>query len=113
MPRFGWTVVFLAACLAAALGLILGYAGLNLLRALFVGVNVATLLAYGYDKGAAQRGGQRVPEAALHLLAAVGGTPGAFVGQWVFRHKTRDRQFQWVFWSIAVVQVILLLAIPR
>ena len=113
MPRFGWTVIFVALCLAAALGLVLSHAGLTLLRALFVGVNVATLLAYGYGKSAAQAGRQRVPEAALHLLAAAGGTPGAFVGQLLFRHKTSDRKFQWIFWSIAIVQVIVLLIIPR
>ena len=113
MSRFGWIVILAAGCLAAATGLLLAHLGLTLLRALFVGVNVATLLAYGFDKSAAQGGRQRVPEAALHLLAAAGGTPGAFIGQLLFRHKTRDRQFQWVFWSIAVMQVILLLAIPR
>jgi len=113
MSRFGWMVILVAVCLAVAVGLVLCHIGLTLLRALFVGVNVATLLAYGYDKGAAQNGRQRVPEAALHLLAAAGGTPGAFVGQLLFRHKTRDWKFQAVFWSIAIVQIIILLIIPR
>lgn len=69
-----------------------------------------TMLAYGYDKHASRTRGRRVPEVALHIMAAVGGTPGAFVGQVRFRHKTRDRQFRLVFWAIAATQVILLVA---
>lgn len=98
--------------LGALIGLALALAGMTVLRGMFVGLNVATLLAHGYDKCGSQSGGRRVPEAALHILAA-GGTPGAFLGQLAFRHKTRDRQFRTVFWAIAIVQVIVLLAIAH
>jgi len=97
--------------LAVIIGLALSLAGLSALRALFVGVNMATMLCYGYDKYLAQAGGRRVPEAALHILAAAGGTPGAFVGQLLFRHKTRDRQFRLVFWAIATIQLVVLIVI--
>ena len=106
--RSGWAVILAAGVLTAVVGLGLALAGLPILRGLFVGVNVATFLCYGRDKYLARVGGWRIPEATLHLLAAVGGTPGAFVGQVLFRHKTRDRRFRRVFLAIAVVQVIVL-----
>lgn len=62
---------------------------------------VASVLAfviYGWDKLAAARGGGRVPEIALHVLALLGGWPGALAAQLVFRHKTRKVTFQIVFW---------------
>jgi len=99
--------------LAVLVGLALGLAGVTVLRAVFVGVNVVTMLAYGYDKYVSQARGRRVPEAALHIMAAAGGTPGAFLGQLVFRHKTCDRRFRLVFWAIAAVQVTILLLISQ
>ncbi len=111
MRRFGWTAIATACSLAVLIGLALDFAGMSALRAMFVGVNVATMLCYGYDKFLARTGGRRVPEAVLHVLAAVGGTPGAFVGQLLFRHKTRDHRFRLVFFAIAAVQVVVLLTI--
>lgn len=56
---------------------------------------------YGLDKAAAVRGARRVPEATLHLLALLGGWPGALAGQLAFRHKTRKQPFRTVFWLTA------------
>ena len=113
MMRFGWAAILAAGGLVVLIGLAVGFAGLSALRAIFVGVNVATMLCYGYDKCQARVGGRRVPEVALHVLAVVGGTPGAFIGQLVFRHKTRDRLFRVVFFAIAAVQVVVLLTITH
>lgn len=113
MKQFGWTIILSALGVAAMVALLLGLAGLSALRALFVGVNVATMLCYGYDKHMARTRGRRVPEAALHILAAIGGTPGAFAGQMLFRHKTRARRFRTVFFCIAAVQVLVLLLIAH
>jgi uncharacterized membrane protein YsdA (DUF1294 family) len=49
--------------------------------------------AYGIDKRAAVRGGWRIPEAALHGLAIIGGVIGAWAGRVVFRHKTQRPVF--------------------
>ena len=87
--------------------------GLAPLRAYFVGVNLATLAFYGYDKQQAIRGGSRVPELLLHAMALAGGTPGALVGQILFRHKTQDSAFRAVFFAIAVLQAIVLAAWGR
>jgi uncharacterized membrane protein YsdA (DUF1294 family)/cold shock CspA family protein len=71
-------------------------------------LSIAAFGVYGYDKGQAQRGGGRVPEAVLWLLAALGGSPGAFIAMRVFHHKTSKTSFQIVFWVIVAVQVALL-----
>ncbi|MEM9132972.1 MAG: DUF1294 domain-containing protein [Actinomycetota bacterium] len=72
-------------------------------------VNVVLFALYGWDKRRAGAGGGgngvRIPELTLHVLAAGGGTPGAFAGQRTFRHKTRKRPFQVVFWLTVAAQV--------
>jgi uncharacterized membrane protein YsdA (DUF1294 family) len=72
-------------------------------------INVATFGAYALDKRAARLGVWRTPEATLHLLAFVGGTPAALFAQQVLRHKTRDRWFQWVTTGVVMVQLLLVL----
>ena len=67
--------------------------------------SIATFGVYWYDKMQAQAGGLRVPEAVLHLLGALGGTPGAFVAMRQLRHKIRDHRFQVIFWLIVAAQV--------
>jgi len=55
-------------------------------------VNAFSLLVYGIDKLSSIRGGWRIPESRL-LLIAVFGPFGAFVGMQLFRHKTRKAKF--------------------
>ena len=69
-----------------------------------VAINLTTLCMYGYDKFISSRGKLRVPENVLHLLALLGGSPSALLAQHLFRHKVSKRSFQWVFWSIVVLQ---------
>ncbi len=73
------------------------YAGL-------ISVNAVALTLYGFDKRQAIAGGMRIPEASLHLVALFGGSPGALVGQQVFRHKTCKRSFRLVFATILLLQ---------
>lgn len=78
----------------------------------FVAASVVTFALYGWDKARAVRTNSgRVPEATLHTLALVGGSPGALVGQRLFHHKTSKRPFQLTFWVIVAVQVAVLAAV--
>jgi uncharacterized membrane protein YsdA (DUF1294 family)/cold shock CspA family protein len=69
-----------------------------------IGINLAAFGLYGYDKSAAQAGRLRVPERVLHSLELLGGTPGAFIAQRLFHHKTRKVSYRIVFWLIFAAQ---------
>ena len=56
-------------------------------------VNLLTLAVYGLDKHRARVHRERIPEAALLGLAALGGSVGALAGMYLFRHKIRNRKF--------------------
>jgi uncharacterized membrane protein YsdA (DUF1294 family) len=55
-------------------------------------VNFVSLVFFGLDKLWAMRGGMRVPESRLLLLAFLGPF-GAYLGMLLFRHKTRKPRF--------------------
>lgn len=57
-------------------------------------LNLFAIALYAWDKHAAAHGRHRVPENRLHLLALLGGWPGAWLAQRLFRHKTRKTAFQ-------------------
>lgn len=66
---------------------------------------------YAWDKRQAQRGRWRVPEARLHLLALLGGWPGALLAQGWLRHKTHKRIFRLVFWITVLANTATIAAI--
>jgi uncharacterized membrane protein YsdA (DUF1294 family) len=70
-------------------------------------MSLASYIAYGLDKRRAVRGCRRVPERTLHLLAFLGGWPGALFGQQQFRHKTQKGKFRIVFWIVVVLHVCI------
>ena len=70
-------------------------------------VNVVAFAVYGADKRRAKKGKRRVPEKTLFLLAAIGGSPGAWAGMYAFRHKTRHWYFVWGIPAILVIQIAL------
>lgn len=65
-------------------------------------LSLVTFATYGADKSAAVKGTWRTSESTLHLLALVGGWPGALAGQKVFRHKTRKQPFRTIFWFTVI-----------
>jgi uncharacterized membrane protein YsdA (DUF1294 family) len=97
-----------ALCMAVGLSLLLWRLGLPPVCAALIGVNVVTLVLYGYDKHQAIAGGTRIPEATLHAAALLGGSPGAILAQGLFRHKTRKRSFRIVLAAIVLLQVAVI-----
>lgn len=63
----------------------------------YVVASVVAFGAYGLDKSAARNGHWRTRESTLHLLALVGGWPGALAAQRLLRHKSSKQAFQRVF----------------
>lgn len=48
---------------------------------------------FGIDKWKAQKDRYRIPEKTLLGVALLGGSIGAGIGMWLFRHKTRKMKF--------------------
>ncbi len=61
---------------------------------------------YWLDKRRAERGEWRISEATLHVIELLGGWPGAWMGQRVFRHKRRKTPYMVVFWIIVAVHAL-------
>lgn len=61
-------------------------------------MSAVSAVVYAADKAAAPSGGRRVPENTLHVLALLGGWPGALTAQRLLAHKTRKTGFQALFW---------------
>jgi uncharacterized membrane protein YsdA (DUF1294 family)/cold shock CspA family protein len=70
---------------------------------LYLIASLITFIIYALDKAAARTGQWRTSENTLHLFALVGGWPGALTAQQLFRHKSKKRSFQTVFWATVVL----------
>jgi uncharacterized membrane protein YsdA (DUF1294 family)/cold shock CspA family protein len=102
-PYTLYTIVAVAivAVIGGALFLLFGW---YWLLDYLIAINIAAFALYGYDKNAAQNKRLRVPERVLHGVELFGGTPGAFIAQRVFHHKTRKVSYRIVFWLIFAIQ---------
>ena len=69
--------------------------------------NVVTFFMYGVDKWKAKRSKWRIREAALLLLAALGGSIGAWLGMHVWHHKTMHKKFRYGIPLIIILQIAL------
>jgi uncharacterized membrane protein YsdA (DUF1294 family) len=76
--------------------------------AVYLAMSVASCIAYGIDKSAARRGAWRTSEQTLHVLAIMGGWPGALIARSVFRHKSRKRSFRIAFWATIALNCVVL-----
>lgn len=83
--------------------------------AAYLGINLATFLAFGWDKHRAIRDQRRISEAALLRLALLGGSLGAKIAQRHFRHKTYKQPFGRRLNTILWLQVVLVppLLVPQ
>ena len=76
---------------------------------LFYGaMSVLTFVVYLIDKAAARSNRWRTEERVLHLLALIGGWPGALVAQQLLRHKSIKVEFRRVFWVTVVLNCVVL-----
>lgn len=73
---------------------------------LYPAVSALTFMVYAFDKSAARQGEWRTAESTLHMLALVGGWPGALLAQQMLRHKSSKAEFRAVFWGTVVLNVL-------
>lgn len=70
-----------------------------------IAITLVTFCVYGLDKWKAQHGRWRVPEVTLLLLAAIGGSLGAWAGMRLWHHKTLHKKFKYGIPAIIIIQI--------
>ena len=70
-------------------------------------INIATFLLYGIDKYKAKKKQWRISEATLLMMAAIGGSIGAWAGMRLWHHKTMHKKFKYSIPIIIILQVAL------
>lgn len=81
---------------------------LELLTYYLIAVNVCAFMSFGIDKWLAETNSWRISEATLLMWAFFGGTPGAYAGRHLFRHKTRKQSFSNQLHFIGGLQAFIL-----
>ena len=80
---------------------------MNIILGYLLAVNIATFLLYGIDKYKAKKGKWRISEATLLMMAAIGGSIGAWTGMRLWHHKTMHKKFKYGIPIIIILQVAL------
>ena len=76
-------------------------------------INVVTFVVYGIDKWKAKHSKMRIREAALLILAVLGGSVGALLGMRVWHHKTMHKKFKYGLPLILLAQIALIYFINK
>jgi len=77
----------------------------TIVGAVYGALSALTFISYAMDKSAAQAGHWRTQESTLHLLALLGGWPGAILAQQWLRHKSTKASFRAAFWGTVVLNI--------
>jgi uncharacterized membrane protein YsdA (DUF1294 family) len=77
----------------------------------FSTISVLSFIMVGYDKYLARKKKRRISENTLLFWTFLGGSLGAGIGMWIFKHKTSKRSFLWKFYRIVIIQLLLGLAL--
>lgn len=73
--------------------------------AAYLTLSLCSFVLYALDKSAARSGRRRIRERTLHLLALLGGWPGALLGQQLLRHKSSKTSFRAVYWTTVLCNI--------
>ena len=76
-------------------------------------INVVTFVVYGIDKWKAKHSKMRIREAALLMLAVLGGSVGALLGMRIWHHKTMHKKFKYGLPLILLAQIALIYFINK
>jgi len=75
------------------------------------GANVSAFVIWFVDKHQARKGGWRVPERTLHVMAILGASPASLAAMSILRHKTQKRFFTILYSVLLVVHIAVFLLI--
>lgn len=59
------------------------------------------------DKKRAEKRKWRIPEKNIFLVAALGGSLGAMIGMYKFRHKTKHWYFKFLFSLFLIIHILI------
>ena len=76
-------------------------------------INAAAFILYGFDKWKAVRHKWRISENTLIGSAILGGGIGAYIGMWVFHHKTKHPKFVIGVPAIIIIEVIIAVLLAK
>lgn len=89
-------------------GLVIAFSFFNILVAYGILINLYAFFIFGFDKvRSAQSGARRIRERTLWIAMFLGGSIGALLGMYIFRHKTKKLSFQAVAAIILAFQIWL------
>ena len=70
-------------------------------------INLVAFAIFGIYKKRAKKGQWRIPEKTLFLSAILGGSIGAILGMYLFRHKTKHWYFRIGIPAILIAQIVI------
>ena len=80
---------------------------MHLLQYYFLAINFVAFILFGIDKLKARKNLWRIPETTLLLLAVIGGSIGAWMGMYVWHHKTMHLKFKYGVPVILALQIAI------
>lgn len=86
---------------------------MKLLAIYLIVINIITFLMYGMDKWKAMKNAWRISEKTLFLTSFLGGSIGALLGMYIFRHKTKHISFCILNPLFLVLHMLLLIMILK
>ena len=84
---------------------------MSIIYSYFLIVSLVSFILFGYDKYLARNHKRRIPESTLLAWSYIGGSVGAGIGMWVFKHKTSKRSFLWKLYGVILFQLLIGLAL--
>ena len=86
---------------------------MNLINYYLIIINIYQFIFMGLDKLLAIKKKNRISEKSLLISAFIGGSIGAILGMYTFRHKTKKLKFQLLYPLFLIIHIFIYLYIKK
>ena len=86
---------------------------MNLINYYLIIINIYQFIIMGLDKLLAIKKKNRISEKSLLISAFIGGSIGAILGMYTFRHKTKKLKFQLLYPIFLIIDIFIYLYIKK